>query len=499
MLNVRIDSLPSDRKTALKSCSSCDRRRIKCDRTLPQCRKCTIRGIQCPGFNSVRLKWGQGVASRGPLAGRNIPVQHASAESITLSVDTNSRLSAPIPSPTRDCGLVDSHSRLILSHKLFAHFNVNVAPRLTWIDSPDHPWRKIVVPLAQRCPSLSMAILSAAAAHLLFTSTGDVPDTAAIETIGHHLRDTCIRDLTKAISAELEGYTRQQANDSSFLVQILATTLVLCYREIVVPDSTDWSLHLHACRILIERQKWRGDRPGAVAAFLIKEVADLEVFRSIGTFTTGEGSSTLLLPQSIFGNHFRTFTGLIYEITAEERRRHELAMNHQHLPQMNMNIWQIKARQACNQASADTTWLASHGEHMQNRVNALIQAYYYTTLIYSYQALAPLPETAVLIQTLVSQLFDEIEVFTADTIHIISHNIFLPLFIAGTESWADSARQGMIERLFQSLVSATGVWCNYSAMHFLRAFWARAEYHGIGKWIQYARENERGKSQFLIF
>ncbi|KAL5360171.1 fungal-specific transcription factor domain-containing protein [Aspergillus floccosus] len=520
MLNVRIDKLPPDRATASKDCHSCYRRRIKCDRSLPKCRKCTIRGLQCPGFDLIRLKWDQGVASRGSFAGRRTPVRRKAvtdgrqSQSSTLTVDnphsstqerdeTNAHPAPAITaSPTADSHLVDGHSSLIISNKLFAHFNDSVAPRLTWIDSPDHPWRRIVLPLAQHCPSLRMAILRAAAAHLSSTSTQDAPYAASIKAISHNLRDTCIRNLNRAIKHELGLFRPEKRGPTtSPLVEILATTLVLCYGEMVVPDSADWHLHLHACRLLIERQQWRNDETRCsdpVAPFLLQEVADIEVYYSLGTFSNDQ-SRVPSLPQSVFCNHFRTFTGLLYEITAEERKRHRMLMNGQPLPDVDMGVWRQKLEQACIQASTDTLWLARQGEHIRQHVNALIQTYYHAALIYSYQALAPHPEASTIIRNLVPQLLKEIEEFTNGPIDMFSHNIFLPLFIAGTECWDDDNRQHMIEELFLRLVSTTGLWCNYSAMRFLKAFWTRPEYHGVGRWNQYARDNESGNSQFFVF
>ena len=49
-------------------CHNCRRRRLKCDRSLPQCRKCMKTGEECLGYQRL-LRWDQGVASRGKMAG----------------------------------------------------------------------------------------------------------------------------------------------------------------------------------------------------------------------------------------------------------------------------------------------------------------------------------------------------------------------------------------------------------------------------------------------
>jgi hypothetical protein len=42
-------------------CHNCRRRRIRCDSTLPSCRKCTRKGLDCPGYGRHKpLVWLEG-------------------------------------------------------------------------------------------------------------------------------------------------------------------------------------------------------------------------------------------------------------------------------------------------------------------------------------------------------------------------------------------------------------------------------------------------------
>jgi hypothetical protein len=50
-----------------QACHNCRRQRLKCDRSMPQCSKCTKRGQECLGYQRLLL-WQDGVASRGKLA-----------------------------------------------------------------------------------------------------------------------------------------------------------------------------------------------------------------------------------------------------------------------------------------------------------------------------------------------------------------------------------------------------------------------------------------------
>ena len=58
------------RDVASKACHSCRRRRLRCDRSYPGCRKCTSRGIECLGYGQF-FQWTGSVASRGKLAGES--------------------------------------------------------------------------------------------------------------------------------------------------------------------------------------------------------------------------------------------------------------------------------------------------------------------------------------------------------------------------------------------------------------------------------------------
>lgn len=425
----------------------------------------------------------------------------------TLTRDENMHPSTsmslkPLP-PGADSCLVNGYLSTILSDNLFTHFNMNVAPRLTWVDSPDHPWRKVMFPLAQCCACLRLSILSVAAAHLSFTAPRDQPNMAQVQAMNHRLRDASLRTLNHQIRVELnKSILSHGPHENSSLTEILATTLVLCYGEMLVPNSTDWNLHLRACRVLIERHKWRSranETPDAATDFLIKEVSDIEVFRTFGAFTKDQSPVVTLPPRTMLDSHFGAFTGLLWEVTMEERHRHDLLENGHPLPPIDMTTWRSKMEHAYTRASTDTAWLSTtHGDDTQKWMDSIVRAVYHASLIYCYQALTPLEATES-VGTSMSLLIQEIEFVTAGTVHILSHDIFLPLFIAGTECWAYNTRQNAIERLFLDLVSATGLWCNHTAIQFLKAFWARTEYHGVGGWIQFARENEADNGPFLIF
>jgi hypothetical protein len=228
------------------------------------------------------------VASRGNLAGKIYPMksqpqssrsvgsrsEHAVSQAGVYSDSLDPGPSTPLKydqknarksalhffSPIVDHRLVEEYTSTTVSEYLFTHFNISVAPRLTWVDGPDHPWRSLMFPLAQRCSCLRLSILSVAAAHLSFTSPENQPKSTEIQTMNGRLRDASLRVLNGMIRLELDKHSSSDSSEVSPLIEILATTLVLCYGEMLVPNSTDWNLHLRACRALIERYRWRTRR-----------------------------------------------------------------------------------------------------------------------------------------------------------------------------------------------------------------------------------------------
>lgn len=61
------------RNPASKACHNCRRRRLKCDRDVPACRKCALNGQECLGYGKLFV-WNEGVASRGKMMGKTYPV-----------------------------------------------------------------------------------------------------------------------------------------------------------------------------------------------------------------------------------------------------------------------------------------------------------------------------------------------------------------------------------------------------------------------------------------
>ncbi|PLB45639.1 hypothetical protein P170DRAFT_248289 [Aspergillus steynii IBT 23096] len=528
--NIRLNSLAPDRQVASRDCRLCTKRRIRCDRSIPGCRKCASRGLGCPGFDAVPLKWGQGVASRGKLAGRTLPVSPgggseeqdglSGALSVRPRIDDDSgrghdqdlctwtndgsRLwdfSTHLLDPMSGLDLVNRFSADVLVDNLLSHFHLEVASMLRWLDSSDNPWRSIILPLARRSNCLRLSILGLAAAHLSVTSAGGSTEEPAFLQANHSLREASLRILNTKIRYELDdGHATGARQDGSSLIEILATMLVLCYGEMLVPYSTNWALHLRACRAIIDRRNLRNrqrESQDPAARFLVMEVVDLETFVSVAPFTREQGSAITRYSPRLLEGHFWTFTPLLRDITAVERRRYGALQKGCEPPGMDMSTWRAKIDEAYAQTSEGATTILPGDEDTRRRFEALLRAHYYACFVYCYQALAPMFEARQVIDGYVGPILDEIQFLANGSARSFSQNVFFPLFIAGTEYGRDEHGQAMIQGLFMDLIISTGSWCNHAVLQFLRAYWARLDSQET--WIQYARRNEQNLTPFLIF
>lgn len=478
---------------------------------MPHCYKCSIRGLSCPGFPLVHLRWDQGVASRGYLTGKRLPLVEC-GPSVTDQEDVSSPNPGLVMSPqdilinnshlTRDSELANQHLSRSLCDELLLHFLTNVASRLTWIDGPSNPWRSLVLPLARRSACLRLAILGLAAAHLSATSAEFERSSTHLQ-INQRLRNEILGTLSNKMQIERSANSISVGEDflDFSLVEMLASMLVLCYGELHIPGSTDWKLHLRACHAIIERHHLKSMREHSedtIAKFLIKEVIDLETFGNVSAFTVELDPSVMMTWPSVFDGHFWDFTSLTNEITVAERSHHARFERSDAPVQADMGYWHAKLETAYSRATVLISSFPEDETVKQRRFRAIIEAHYHACLIYSYQALASHIEAAEEARSSVDLLWHTILSATTEPGPTFAHDIFFPLFIVGTESQNDKWRQAHIETLFLQSIVTTGFWCNHAALRFLRLFW-ESDSDGHESWIQFARLNEQEIGSFFVF
>ncbi|KAF5973349.1 hypothetical protein FCOIX_8803 [Fusarium coicis] len=489
MRNIRLDSLSSDREVA-------------------------------PQSYGLRLRWDQGVASRGILTGKSVPLRPPIKHNVLRAHkqrtphmrkstdDERSPCCQPqvaaekslvvLSHPKQNVDLVDRHVRQAAHAVLFQHFSHQVASRLAWLDGPKNPWRTLVLPLAQRSSCLRLSTLGLAAAHMSVVSP---QDKAALVQIHRSLRDATLCHLNRQMESELnrEASGRDNNTQVSVLVEIILTMISLCYAEMFIPNSTGWRLHLSGVRTALERYDPANPHEKVISQFFVEELDHLEVFVSISSFTSSLRRHKPLSQHATSGDYFKEFTEVLHEITITERSRDHTFKTGKMLVDTDMTVWQDKLTRSYDSVCARIDSTPSQDVTLQIGLKSVLKAQYYACLVYSYQALASDLEKTVAIPPLVNCLYNEVIFMTSCPTKSVAHNISFPLFILGTTSQLYTENQVMIEKLFTENIAATGFSCNSAVLQFLRDFWNATAAGPTQNWIQYARDNEERISPFILF
>ncbi|KAL7619774.1 hypothetical protein AAE478_010316 [Parahypoxylon ruwenzoriense] len=166
---------------ALKPCHNCRTRRLRCDRSIPVCYKCTSTGQECPGYGKL-YKWVDDAASRSRVTGKTTEKavvrptsktrEHAAESQSDITVYIKPGLSPKAVGvwPTAPgFSLLDPLLQdLDLSSRHYLnYFVVRFCQDLVVYDSPKYganPFRELA-PMSQTYPFLREIIVAASALH----------------------------------------------------------------------------------------------------------------------------------------------------------------------------------------------------------------------------------------------------------------------------------------------------------------------------------------------
>ncbi|KAF4966918.1 hypothetical protein FSARC_5451 [Fusarium sarcochroum] len=95
--------MPGHKTRSRGACSTCKRRKRKCDETRPGCLACERRHVPCGGYE-LQLQWDCGVASRGHLAGSSLPVSRFGSYRNPTEADKT------VPPPSKAIVITADHS-----------------------------------------------------------------------------------------------------------------------------------------------------------------------------------------------------------------------------------------------------------------------------------------------------------------------------------------------------------------------------------------------------
>ncbi|KXS95118.1 hypothetical protein AC578_2893 [Pseudocercospora eumusae] len=559
-MSLRISSLDPSEPRASKDCRLCNRRRIKCDRSLPTCRKCDLRSLDCPGYG-LRIRWDQGVASRGKLSGKALPIEdspavkpgapiRAHAESVLHAaptcapspVATASSSSSSHPSPGASARMAissllsppipdDNGQPSLPKTPDYTQYNAGFDLNNPYALNVDFGNRPLLPPLRDPCAQqllnyydhivsatfpwiegpdnhwrTVMIPLALECQSLLLALLAMAAEAYQSKTGREwyfqfisgpaQLRTECIQLLAHDLHAEMTD--EQTFGNVTKSSGILATILALCNLEMIKSDSALWRVHWSAARTITRRWTMPPRSPTSLDYNCRFLVVDAFFYDAFASTTTFDGNTPI--PGEVVHpddvDIFIEYFQLIQQITSAERSRHESG------------------------AGGDTAdFLRSKTSIRQEFEAARLRNKRFDTLFqlasqerrHDFNAVIDMFHFAGILyayQVMLSprdseaarQECAETVVECRKQMHSvqgIQHDFVWPLFLVGTEARGNAELQQYIEQEFFDAMLQTG-WRNcVPALEFLRRFWRTREGEMVS-WMRLAREESKRGYKFLV-
>ncbi|RFU26383.1 hypothetical protein B7463_g9959, partial [Scytalidium lignicola] len=470
---------------ATKDCYTCNRRRIRCDRSLPLCRKCSNRGLYCPGY-WPRFRWTNAIAVRGRFRGLRSPMAleddqfHHNNNAISFIQEASTESSREI-----DCqySVFATLSRLPepVVNRLLLHYAHHITPIMVWLDSEKNEYRRLVIPLAEKQPVLRLSILAIAAAHL--------PRDSEIEAdFSQSACQAAILMITQQIrfmiDKNFEVNHIHNENDERTAEGLLATMLTLSNYSLLGSALSHAQSHRHAARILVNTLTLKRASNDELFVFLRNQLSVYDILACTTLFNS-EHIRHAILPDlsqgDIFFGHFLTIIHRItirsipnqdYDLSSESSRMEELE-----------DEFEIACSSTLLLAGPVIT---SCKKIFKEDFIRLVQTYHHAGAIYACKRFhgSTMSEHEKRHSLL---LFTALE--KLDNIDSFLHNLPWPIFIAGICSCLDPKRISVVSNLCSMLSSKTGFKHYANILIFLQELWESSHKN----WVSLAREwEERG-------
>lgn len=499
-------------------CGKCQVRRVKCDRSLPGCRKCGKRSLQCPGYGT-KVKWVQGVASRGKLRGKSIPLRDAPAAALTAHVATSAifnvhgmhhvshgldsfpsstqnvlvQLAVP-PSPSNPCLL---ETQTPHAPQLLLYFTERVARRLAWIDGPENPWRHIVLPLLEGSETVLTSVLALTAHDMASQYPPDDLWCQRFQTISKGYQNRAIGLLARELNILHRSPDSRSGTNAS--TPILASAIVLCNAELLKAQEAGWRVHLQAAREVI--------RAEAGPSFLQQQADRIEEFflqefyaTSVWAYLTSFHDIDDIVQAPLVGSRDAVFTDMIriiHQITQAERIKARAQLLQ--LPQPELipctdihTQLELARRSASCLGQAIQFW----SDVDRRAFEHLAWMYFHASLIYSYQALADPAICQTPIKESCDAILMHLHSLSGTGTEIVAQDLVWPLFIAGTECRGSRASQNFIEHQLTNVMRVSRTLDRDRVLSFLKDWWTLAEGECLS-WIELARKRAWASDFFL--
>ncbi|KAH6839609.1 fungal-specific transcription factor domain-containing protein [Chaetomium sp. MPI-CAGE-AT-0009] len=261
-----------------RACHNCRRRRLRCDRSFPSCRKCSISGENCLGYDTL-LRWANAPAVRGKLVGQLGVKRTGKPEPKPVSV--------PLQTPIQESSLFIHPSLLDpllngLTHRTrhyVHHFSTTVCRDLVSFDRHDcNPFR-VIIPLLYEFDFLKAVIVATGAMHL----------TALHGHQNQPGRPELVDALVakgKAISLLRSAVGRMTPENQPM---VLAATVFLINIDLIDSGKGNWQVHIEAASALMSSLRYPAHEQldQGLMACVNAIAADCLTYRVLGSAING--------------------------------------------------------------------------------------------------------------------------------------------------------------------------------------------------------------------
>ncbi|KAL7949634.1 fungal-specific transcription factor domain-containing protein [Trichoderma barbatum] len=504
---------------ASKGCRTCMRRRIRCDLGRPACSKCIKKGLNCPGYGR-HLRWADGVAVRGKLKGRRLPVAGSMPMELPLpTVEECAPLPppAPAPAPTPISGALSvigptaisiskgiqsaaaapdllNFTQWASSPEIIEYYDKYLAGRMVWIDSDENDYRNRMLPMAANAPGLRFAIAAFSLYH------GPMQFPSELARYHEEARDACLevlqrqlREMNTRLISGAELNTRADVANAEWM---LACILVIANYEMAKNHSEAAEGHRLAARTIVNVFGQNEACTTGLFAFLRNQLAIHEVLGSATSFDLTDVAETIL-PTPNSGSHvlFSEYLSFLHQITLASRR--SMAVN----TDIDVSSWpetftMIEVQSRFEQARGQTLIIAGKLQMNPPVVRRdfirLVDLYHHAAVVYAYRCLGyATPDNYDWLAS-VMKLFDQMD--QIENISLCIQNLPWPIFIAGTECHGDAERQHKVATILDSTIRTTGFNQYETIRSFLNEFWSGTE----PNWLPVAQRLQANGLRILV-
>ncbi|KAH9905829.1 fungal-specific transcription factor domain-containing protein [Xylariomycetidae sp. FL2044] len=379
-----------------KACHNCRRRRLRCDRSVPECHKCSARGQRCLGYGQL-YRWADTVLIRGQPVKKTNVVESSVQECMPVNEGMPFIRSSHRGDPEDDRQNLSNIPAFSLADPLFqdlkpssrhylSYFASRFCQDLVIHDSPHHaanPFRELV-PRSQTHPFLQHIIIATSAVHYSHTmrhvsSPGRPLTHIARQALVDALeaRHRAIRELRRALGGGGAGAKAGGGGEEQQLVAVvkdkdgdndalLATVLFFVNFSLIDSGREGWRDHMRAAgRLLVAARRPSPSRPLGVYDYVASDTVAYYIWsRALDSLASWKKQKTRGALPSDVGHRHRDWdrADILHILTRTE------ANSYHSCPARLLYIVLLASR-----AGEDNDGKSTDGTSNQNRTETLIR------------------------------------------------------------------------------------------------------------------------------